>query len=507
MAGPSNKKSIILGVVGLLLVVFGAVLVFIVPVIVKQQVEKNVRIDPSSGFAYEMWRDLPVPFFMSIYIFEVVNSKEVLLGEKPRVEERGPYVYRERKQKTNITFNDNATVSFVETRILHFEPDMSAGSEEDFIVFPNILVLGASVMMKDLPVPLKWFISGAFTTFGQEAFINRTVKDLLWGYNEPFLDFVNAILPGKLPFKGKFGLFAEFNNTNSGIFTVNTGVEDISQVQMVDAWNGLTEVNFWNSEQANMINGTAGQMWPPFRTPDQPLEFYSPDACRSLTLVYDKEDSYRGIPTYRYTAPNYLFANGSDYPPNEGFCPCTASGVMNVSACRSGAPLFLSFPHFYNADPGYVDAVDGLHPSEELHSLFLDLHPLTGIPMNCSIKMQLSLLTMSVGGIPQTGKIKTGILPLLWFSESGYLDGPVYNTYYNTLIVLPIVMEYLQYILIGLGLCFILVAAVLPFLNQEKVILFWNSNNKKFDENLEINKSQTEKLTSSNGTVLMEAKL
>lgn len=45
MAGPSNKKSIILGVVGLLLVVFGAVLVFIVPVIVKQQVEKvGVRV-------------------------------------------------------------------------------------------------------------------------------------------------------------------------------------------------------------------------------------------------------------------------------------------------------------------------------------------------------------------------------------------------------------------------------------------------------------------------------
>lgn len=75
--------------------------------------------------------------------------------------------------------------------------------------FCVLYLQGASVMMKDLPVPLKWFISGAFTTFGQEAFINRTVKDLLWGYNEPFLDFVNAILPGKLPFKGKFGLFAD----------------------------------------------------------------------------------------------------------------------------------------------------------------------------------------------------------------------------------------------------------------------------------------------------------
>ncbi|XP_075033057.1 scavenger receptor class B member 1 isoform X1 [Mixophyes fleayi] len=505
MTAPSNKKSIVLGVVGLLLVAFGVVLVVLVPIIMQQQVEKNVRIDPSSGFAYEMWRDLPVPFFMSIYIFEVKNSKEVLLGERPRVEQRGPYVYSERKQKTNITFHENGTVSFVEMRTLHFNPEMSAGTEEDFVVVPNILVLGSAMMMKDTSAAFKWILSGAFSSFGQEPFMNRTVKDILWGYDDPFLNFINAILPGTLPFKGKFGLFADFNNTDSGTFTVNTGVEDISKVQMVDTWNGLKEVNYWNSKQANMINGTAGQMWPPFRTPSQPLEFYSPDACRSLKLVYEREESYRGIPTYRYTAPNYLFANGTDYPPNDGFCPCIASGVMNVSACRFNAPVFLSFPHFYNADPGFAEAVDGLHPSEKLHSLFLDLHPLTGIPMNVSIKMQLGLFTMGIQGIMQTGKIKPVILPILWFSESGYLDGPVYSTYYNTLIVLPIVLDYLQYILIALGLFSILIAAVLPFVKQEK-FLFWSSN-KKLAENHDINKAQTEKLTSSNGTVILEARL
>ncbi|XP_072000460.1 scavenger receptor class B member 1 isoform X2 [Engystomops pustulosus] len=466
MANVGNKRSVILGVVGLLLVAFGAVLVFLVPVIMKQQVEKNVRIDPSSGFAYEMWRDLPVPFYMSMYIFEVMNPKEVLLGEKPRLEERGPYVYRERKQKVNITFHDNSTVSFVETRTFQFDPEKSAGREEDYLVVPNILLMVSAQMSKDLSFAIKILLNAAYVMYDQKAFMNRTVKEILWGYSDPFLDLINTLLPGKLPFKGKFGLFADFNNSNTGIFTVNTGVEDISKVQMVDTWNGLTEVNYWTSEQANMINGTAGQMWPPFRSPSQPLEFYSPDACRSMKLVYEKEHSFRGIPTFRYSAPNYLFANGSDYPPNEGFCPCVASGVMNVSSCRFSAPLFLSFPHFYNADPAFLESVDGLHPSEALHSLFLDLHPLTGIPMNCSIKMQLSLLTMGVSGITQTGDIKPVILPILWFAESGYLDGPVFNTYYNTLIVLPVVLDYLQYILIALGLCFILVAAVLPFISK-----------------------------------------
>lgn len=49
--------------------------------------------------------------------------------------------YREFRQKVNITFNDNDTVSFMENRSLHFQPDKSRGSESDYIVLPNILVL------------------------------------------------------------------------------------------------------------------------------------------------------------------------------------------------------------------------------------------------------------------------------------------------------------------------------------------------------------------------------
>lgn len=64
-------------------------------------------------------------------------------------------------------------------------------------------------MMKGSSLAVKLILSGAFVAFGQEAFINRTVKDILWGYDEPLLDFINALFPGKLPFKGKFGLFAD----------------------------------------------------------------------------------------------------------------------------------------------------------------------------------------------------------------------------------------------------------------------------------------------------------
>lgn len=53
-------------------------------------------------------------------------------------------------------------------------------------------------------------------------------------------------------------------------------------------------------------------------------------------------------------------------------------------------------------------------------------------------------------------KCKCFIYPL----QNGYIDGPIVNTFRTNLVVLPTVLEYLQYILIGLGLATIIIAAV-----------------------------------------------
>ncbi|XP_062038032.1 scavenger receptor class B member 1 isoform X1 [Lepus europaeus] len=496
-----------LGVVGLLCAVVGAVLIAAVPPLIRQMVLKNVRIDPNS-LSFNMWKEIPVPFYLSVYFFDVVNPNEILNGEKPQVRERGPYVYREFRHKKNITFNDNDTVSFLEHRSFQFQPDKSQGSESDYIVIPNILVLAASFMMEHRPMSLKLIMTLAFSTLGQRAFMNRTVGEIMWGYEDPLMNLINKYFPGVFPFKDKFGLFAEMNDSDSGVFTVFTGVKDFSRIHLVDKWNGLSKVNFWHSDQCNMINGTSGQMWAPFMTPESSLEFYSPEACRSMKLVYQKPGVFGGIPTYRFVAPKTLFANGSVYPPNEGFCPCLDSGIQNVSTCRFGAPLFLSHPHFYNADPVLAEAVLGLHPNEEEHSLFLDIHPVTGIPMNCSVKLQLSLYMKAIRGIGQTGKIEPVVLPLMWFGESGAMEGETLSTFYTQLVLLPNVLQYAQYVLLALGCVLLLAPVVYQVRSQEKCYLFWSSS-KKGSKDKEAAQAYSESLMTPDpkGTVLQEARL
>lgn len=56
---------------------------------------------------------------------------------------------------------------------------------------------------------LKLLMTMAFSSTQQFAFMNRTVRDIMWGYENPLLNFINKYFPGMLPFKGKFGLFAE----------------------------------------------------------------------------------------------------------------------------------------------------------------------------------------------------------------------------------------------------------------------------------------------------------
>ncbi|KAM9099726.1 scavenger receptor class B member 1 isoform X1 [Sarcophilus harrisii] len=501
------KTIVAVGLTGVLCTVLGGVMIFMVPQLIRDQILQNVKIDPST-LSFEMWKEIPIPFYMSVYLFHVVNTEEVLKGKKPYIQERGPYVYREYRQKHNITFHENDTVSFLEYRTFVFQPHMSQGLETDYIVMPNLLVLVSSMMMEHKPMSMKVLMSLSFSMFSQRAFMNRTVGEIMWGYRDPMIDMLNKYFPGMLPFKDKLGLFSELNNSNSGLFTVFTGVKNFSKIHLVDKWNGKSKLNFWHSDQCNMINGTSGQIWAPFMTPEYNLQFYSPEACRSMNFEYERSGDFKGIPTFRFVAPKTLFANGSVYPPNEGFCPCMVSGIQNMSTCQFNAPLFLSHPHFYDADPVLLDSVIGLHPSKEKHSLFLDVHPVTGIPMNCSVKMQLSLYMKSIPGIGQTGKISPVVLPLLWFEERGAMEGQTLTTFYNRLVLIPKLMQYLQYILNALGCLFIVITLILIIKNQETFFLFWSSN-KKVSKNSEAIQSYSEFLMTPapNGTVLQEARL
>lgn len=59
---------------------------------------------------------------MQIYIYNVTNADEFLNnGEKPALQELGPYVYLQHWEKVDIKFNDNGTVSYKVKKTFTFD--------------------------------------------------------------------------------------------------------------------------------------------------------------------------------------------------------------------------------------------------------------------------------------------------------------------------------------------------------------------------------------------------
>lgn len=42
-----------------------------------------------------------------------------------------------------------------------------------------------------------------------------------------------------------------------------------------------------------------------------------------------------------------------------------------------GAPVFISNPHFYNANPKFLKEVEGLNPQKELHETYFKIQPVS----------------------------------------------------------------------------------------------------------------------------------
>ena len=86
---------------------------------------------------------------------------------------------------------------------------------------------------------------------------------------------------------------------------------------------------------------------------------------------------------FRFVPPPNVFDTTNENPENACFCTnpdgvCnTPSGVFNVSICQFGSPTMLSWPHFFQADPKLLDAVEGLNPNKDEHQLFIDVQPVS----------------------------------------------------------------------------------------------------------------------------------
>ncbi|XP_055974064.1 platelet glycoprotein 4-like [Sorex fumeus] len=407
-------------VIGAVLAVFGGVLMPVGDMLVKKTVAKEVVIEEGT-IAFQNWVKTGTTVYRQFWIFDVQNPEDVIANSsRIKVKQRGPYTYKVRYlAKQNITHDtEHHKVSFVQPNGAIFEPSLSVGTENDTY---TVLNLAVGVVPHLYPNAFVQSVLNSLIKKSKSAmFQRRSVKELLWGYKDPFLSLV------PYPVDTTVGLLYPYNNTVDGVYKVFSGKDDVSKVGIIDTYKDKKNLTIWES-YCDMINGTDAASFPPFVEPDRVLQFFSSDICRSIYAIFKEKIDLKGIEVFRYVLPAKAFASPAENPENICFCTekvisnnCTASGVLDISKCKDGKPVYISLPHFLYGSPDVSSNVEGLNPHEEEHRTFLDIEPTTGFTLQFAKRLQINLLVKPAKKIDALKHLKHHYyVPIVWLNETG----------------------------------------------------------------------------------------
>ena len=473
----SKSCFISTSVIGIILVVAGSVLLGldIAEKLINDELNKQLVLSLDSP-AYSQWINPAPPIYMQYWVYNVTNPAKIIKGEKPKLEEIGPFTYRLYQPKFDDAFYGNNSVSYKYNHTIVYQRDMSAHDPIIPVTQLNIPLLTVQSLAKNLPswAPTNIVDLLAEALDDSDIFVQHTVEELLFGYEDPIFNLVHDILAlAKIDFPPYFGLFLGFNNSDDGVYTVNSGRKDIMQTNVIEKWNGEANLTYWSTPEANMINGTDGVFMNPKLKSDETLYIFNTDLCRSVFLKFQSQTLVQGIKTLRFQLPREAFSNATENPHNAGFCVpkgnCLDAGVQSISPCREGAPIALSSPHFYLGADKYINGVDAEKPAQENDETYLDIEPLTGAVFSAMKRMQVNVNVQKSDLLPQMDQMKDVMMPVLWLNESVVLDEGTADLFKSEVLTLLNFVRALPYVILGLGI-FLFVLGIGLFFRARKLV-------------------------------------
>lgn len=439
-------------VIGAVLAVFGGILMPVGDLLIEKTIKKEVVLEEGT-IAFKNWVKTGTTVYRQFWIFDVQNPDEVAKNSsKIKVKQRGPYTYRVRYlAKENITQDPkDSTVSFVQPNGAIFEPSLSVGTENDNFTVLNLAVAAAPHIYQNS------FVQGVLNSLIKKSkssmFQTRSLKELLWGYKDPFLSLV------PYPISTTVGVFYPYNNTVDGVYKVFNGKDNISKVAIIDTYKGKRNLSYWES-YCDMINGTDAASFPPFVEKSRILRFFSSDICRSIYAVFGSEVNLKGIPVYRFVLPANAFASPLQNPDNHCFCTekvisnnCTSYGVLDIGKCKEGKPVYISLPHFLHASPDVSEPIEGLNPNEDEHRTYLDVEPITGFTLQFAKRLQVNILVKPARKIEALKNLKRPyIVPILWLNETGTIGDEKAEMFRNQVTGKIKLLGLVEMVLLGVG--------------------------------------------------------
>ncbi|KAL1509743.1 hypothetical protein ABEB36_004434 [Hypothenemus hampei] len=413
-----------------------------------------------------MWKETPIPMYLDFHMFNWTNAHLVEKDKtvKPAFVEMGPYIFYEHHIRANVVFHDNDTLTYLNKRIWRFEPEKSNGSLDDIITILNPMVALIINTVKDEHVLVKEAVDFFLEEKGETLAIKKTIRELIFdGYDDALIDIAEKLnISGiNIPFK-KFGWFVERNNsaTYDGVFNMYSGGKDISKLGVITRWNYEHKTSYYPGD-CGIVNGTSGELWYPPRNSEE-ISIFTSDLCSNVKLHKNGTSTIYGIEGTRYVGSDDAFDNGTYYENSKCFSSGVPTGVRSVSTCKFNAPAYISFPHFYHADPIYRDAIDGMNPDPLNHTCKITLEPSTGFPLEVFAAFQLNLLLLHQDKMRIVKNVNTTMIPCFWFAQRAEMTEDLASEA-KTLLTVRQAVPITGYGLIGLGGLLLIIFGVITY--------------------------------------------
>ncbi|XP_075167837.1 sensory neuron membrane protein 1-like [Haematobia irritans] len=446
--------------------------------------ENQINLKPGSE-TRQMWEKFPISIKFSIYVFNVTNPDECQNGGKPKLQEVGPFVFEEWKDKYDLEdIEEEDAVEFNMRNTFIFRPDLGLSGEE-IVVFPHplIQVMGISIK-RDKVAMLGMIAEGIEELFKPTSpFLRTPALDIFFrGFDidcstDNFaakaicLNFHTGAVKGAEKVDDthfKFSLLGGGNHTDGGRFKVSRGMRNYRTIGEVLEFDGDTELNVWPGDECNKLRGTDSTIFAPLMKPSEGLWSFSADLCRSLGPQFEKKVTYNGLPAYRYIMD---FGDIQNEPENHCYCKdypddCPAKGTMELALCNE-TPMIASLPHFFKADPKLLAGVDGLQPDEKKHSIFIDFEIISGTPMNIAKRLQFNLDVEPIEEIPVMSKLRPLVMPLFWIEESVALNRDFTDLIKGKVFTTQTIVKVFMWNAIVIGVCGASFAALMVYLRRQ----------------------------------------
>lgn len=404
-------------------VIIGIVLLAAVPAVIDQQITSTTSIANPQAPLYKTFVNASsqgVVVENIYYFFNCSNAHEVeTSGAKPVMTSHGPYVYRHVKwhPEEYLRWFANATLHYKSLQRNTFMPEKSCATctEQDYLTTARAGVFGA--IQKVISDP---FLSGVFAEAVQLAeknnesvsfFHTRTVSELIHGYNETLIYYMQQLvapldkLADLAPLDYMVGYDADVLDASQvGYYGIYSGGKHSATQRSPPAdsfasytlVNGQSQLDYWNSSDANTIRGTDATFYPPFimHNKSRHLYAYVTDIKRSVELKYTESLTNFGINVQRYKLADTILHPCSQLKSNCDYF-IYHQGIQPAAPVKHNKPdqIFAGVTKWYYLDVTDMTDINVSLPraaNPETDDIYLDFEPVTSALIEANKRLQIN---------------------------------------------------------------------------------------------------------------------